>query len=84
MDRRAVITGLGIVSPLGIGKEENWKQLTAGVSGIKQLTRFETKELQVTIAGEIRDFKAKDFIKDRKAIKLSQPMVHLAIAASQL
>ena len=84
MDRRAVITGLGMVTPLGIGKEENWKQLTAGASGIKELTRFETKELNVTIAGEITDFKARDFIKDRKAIKLSQPMVHLAIAASQL
>ena len=84
MDRRAVITGLGMVTPLGIGQEENWKQLTAGTSGVKELTRFETKELNVTIAGEITDFKARDFIKDRKAVKLSQPMVHLAIAASQL
>ncbi len=84
MERKAVITGVGIVSPLGIGKEENWKKLIAGQSGIKQLTRFDPKELQVTLAGEITNFKARDFIKDRKAIKLSQPMVHLAIAASQL
>ena len=84
MERRAVITGVGIVSPLGIGKEENWKKLIAGQSGIKNLSRFDTADLHVTIAGEVTDFKAKDFIKDRKAIKLTQPMVHLAIAAAQL
>ena len=84
MDRRAVITGLGIVSPLGIGKEANWKNLIEGTSGIKSISRFDTKEVEVSIAGEITDFKARDFIKDRKAIKLSQPMVHLAIAAAQL
>jgi len=84
MERRAVITGVGVVSPLGIGKEENWKKLTAGQSGITKLSRFDTTNLHVTIAGEATDFKAKDFIKDRKAIKLTQPMVHLAIAAAQL
>ena len=84
MERRAVITGVGIVSPLGIGKEENWKKLIAGQSGIKTLTRFDSADLHVTIAGEVTDFKAKDFIKDRKAVKLTQPMVHLAIAAAQL
>jgi 3-oxoacyl-[acyl-carrier-protein] synthase II len=84
MERRAVITGVGIVSPLGIGKEENWKKLIAGQSGIKKLSRFDTANLHVTIAGEVTDFKASDFIKDRKAVKLSQPMVHLAIAAAQL
>jgi 3-oxoacyl-[acyl-carrier-protein] synthase II len=84
MERRAVITGVGIVSPLGIGKEENWKKLIAGQSGIKNLSRFDTADLHVTIAGEVTDFKASDFIKDRKAVKLTQPMVHLAIAAAQL
>lgn len=84
MERRAVITGIGIVSPLGIGKEENWKKLIAGQSGIGHLTRFDIADVQVTIAGEITGFKAGDFIKDRKAVKLSQPMVHLAIAAAQL
>jgi 3-oxoacyl-[acyl-carrier-protein] synthase II len=64
MERRAVITGVGIVSPLGTGKEENWKKLIAGQSGIKELTRFDSADLHVTIAGEATDFKAKDFIKD--------------------
>ncbi len=45
MERRAVITSVGIVSPLGIGKEENWKKLIAGQSGIKELTRFDCPSL---------------------------------------
>jgi 3-oxoacyl-[acyl-carrier-protein] synthase II len=84
MRRRAVITGVGLVTPLGIGKKENWNNLTAGTSGIKELTRFDPKELQIHIAGEVTNFNPRQFIKDKKAIKLSLPLVHLAIAASQL
>ena len=46
-----VITGMGIVSPLGSGKEENWKRLTAGESGIRSITRFPTEGLRTTISG---------------------------------
>lgn len=84
MKRRAVITGLGMVTPLGIGKEENWKKIISGKSGIGEISRFDTKDLSVNIAGEAKDFKASSFIKDRKAIKLSFRSVHLAIAAAKL
>ncbi len=84
MERRAVITGIGIISPLGVGKEENWKRLCAGESGIGPLSRFKPEEIGVYTAGEVKNFKASDFIKDRKAIKLTFPMVHLAVGAAQL
>ena len=84
MERRAVITGLGMVTPLGIGKEENWQNLVAGKSGIVQIDSLKAKEISVAIGGMIKNFKAKDFIKDRKALKLSFRNVHLAIAAAQL
>lgn len=84
MERRAVITGLGMVTPLGIGKEENWRNLVSGQSGIVQMDSLRAKETSVAIGGAIENFKASDFIKDRKAIKLSFRNVHLAIAAAQL
>jgi 3-oxoacyl-(acyl-carrier-protein) synthase len=84
VERRAVITGLGMVTPLGIGKEENWSNLISGKSGIGKISRFDTKDLSVNTAGEVKDFKASHFVKDRRAIKLSFHSVHLAIAAAQL
>ena len=84
MERRAVITGLGMVSPLGIGKEENLQNLIQGKSGIEQIENFNAEELPITIGGGVKNFKANHFIKDRKAIKLSFHSVHLAIAAAQL
>lgn len=84
MERRVVITGLGMITPLGIGKEENWKNLISGKSGIETISSFDTKNLSVTLAGEVKNFKASHFIKDRKAVKLSFHSVHLAIVAAQL
>ncbi|KPJ56811.1 MAG: hypothetical protein AMJ42_04935 [Deltaproteobacteria bacterium DG_8] len=84
MKRRAVITGLGMVTPLGIGKEETWRNLIAGKSGIEKISRLSPEEVSVTIGGEVKDFKANHFIKDRKALKLSFHSVHLAIAAAKL
>ncbi|MBW1824320.1 MAG: beta-ketoacyl-[acyl-carrier-protein] synthase II, partial [Deltaproteobacteria bacterium] len=71
MERRAVITGLGMVTPLGIGKDENWQNLISGKAGIETITSFEPKDFPITIAGEVKNFKASHFIKDRKAVKLS-------------
>ena len=84
MERKAVITGMGMVTPLGIGKEENWKNLISGKSGIGPISRFDPKDLSIDIAGEVKDFKASKLIKDRKAVKLSFHSVHLAIVAAQL
>jgi 3-oxoacyl-[acyl-carrier-protein] synthase II len=81
MLKRAVITGLGVVSPNGIGKAAFCRALLDGKSGVKLITRFDTSDLPVKIAGEIQDFNELDWIeaKERKHVSRSVP---LAVAAS--
>ena len=57
MQRRVVITGLGLVTPLGIGVEETWSALVAGKSGIARITKFDASEMATQIAGEVKGFK---------------------------
>jgi len=83
MSRRAVITGMGVVSPLGIGKEENWQRLLAGQSGIDRLARLNAEHLPVKIGAEVKNFNPKQFITDRKALRLSFLNVHLGLAAAK-
>ncbi len=64
--REVVVTGLGFVTPLGIGIEENWDALMAGRSGIGAITRFDASSFPSQIAGEVRDFKASDFMRQRQ------------------
>ena len=59
---RLVITGMGAVTPIGIGVENYWKNLVAGKCGVEAITRFDTKELPVKIAAEVKDFNAEDFM----------------------
>ena len=59
MVKRAVITGMGVVSPNGIGKDEFCRAILAGKSGVKRITRFDVSNLPVQIAGEITDFEAR-------------------------
>jgi 3-oxoacyl-[acyl-carrier-protein] synthase II len=84
MDRRAVITGMGVVSPLGIGKDENWQQLITGSSGISRLSRLNAEHLPVKLGAEVKNFNPKQFIADRKALRLSFLNVHLGLAAAKL
>jgi 3-oxoacyl-[acyl-carrier-protein] synthase II len=81
MVKRAVITGMGVVSPNGIGKEEFCRAILAGKSGVKRITRFDTSNLPVHIAGEITDFDELAWIdaRERKHVSRAVPM---AIAAS--
>ena len=58
--RRVVITGLGLVTPLGIGTRETWEALCNGKSGIDEITRFDTTGFETKIAGEVKNFKATD------------------------
>jgi 3-oxoacyl-[acyl-carrier-protein] synthase II len=60
--RKIVITGVGVLAPNGIGKEEYWRALRGGRSGIKQITRFDTSEFECNLAGEIKDFKPTYFL----------------------
>ena len=65
--RRVVITGMGVVSPVGIGTEEFWNALMAGKSGIGPITEFDPEGFPVRIAGEVKNFDAVKYVGDRKA-----------------
>jgi 3-oxoacyl-[acyl-carrier-protein] synthase II len=81
--RRVVITGIGLVTPLGIGKDPNWEALLAGRSGISTITRFDVSRFATRIAGEIRNFDPQQFM-DRKEARKMDLFVQYAIAAAQL
>ena len=79
--RRVVVTGMGVVSPLGCDVETFWKRLTAGESGIGPVTRFDTTGYDTTIAGEAKDFRAEEYM-DRKEIRRADLFVQFAIGAT--
>jgi len=81
--RRVVITGLGVVSPIGIGKENFWESLESGKSGAGKITRFDASGMSVRIAAEVKDFNACDFL-DRKLIKRTDRFSHYGIAAARM
>lgn len=80
--RRVVVTGVGIVSPLGTGVEKTWDALIAGRSGIDRITRFDASNLPTQIAAEVKDFVAEDYI-DKKEIKKMDLFIQYGLAASQ-
>ena len=84
--RRVVVTGIGLVSSLGIGTEQNWEALAAGKSGIGPITKFDLNEFDVEystrIAGEVRNFDPLVFI-EKKDVKKMDVFIQYAIAASQ-
>ena len=79
--RRVVVTGLGVVSPLGSDVETFWRRLVAGESGIGRVTRFDTTGYDTTIAGEVQGFKAEDYL-DRKEVRRADLFVQYAIGAA--
>lgn len=81
MKRRVVVTGMGIISPLGTGIEKNWSKVIEGKSGIRRITRFDAANYPVQIAGEVPDFNPEDFI-EKKEIKKMDTFIHYALAAS--
>jgi 3-oxoacyl-[acyl-carrier-protein] synthase II len=81
--RRTVVTGIGMISPLGSGNDKTWEGLLAGRSGIDRITRFDASDYPARIAGEVRDFNPEDWI-EKKEIKKSDTFIHYAIAASQI
>lgn len=78
--RRVVITGLGIVSPVGIGLMENWAAITAGRSGIGPITQFDATGFPSTIAGEVKGFDAKNYLSEKEARKMDR-FIQLGMAA---
>jgi 3-oxoacyl-(acyl-carrier-protein) synthase len=80
--RRAVITGLGIVAPNGLGKEAFWQATQCGVSGIKPVHRFLPADLSVQVAGEVTNFAVEEVL-DHKLAKRTDRVTHFALAAMQ-
>ncbi len=83
MDRRVVVTGMGLLTPLGIGVEETWRSLVAGKSGITEITRFDASQYNTQIAGEVKGFRAEDFLPQKDA-KRTQNFIAFAIAATRM
>ncbi|MEW6419008.1 MAG: beta-ketoacyl-ACP synthase II [Nitrospirota bacterium] len=84
MDKnRVVITGVGMITPLGLGIEDSWNNLIAGISGIRRITHFDSSKFPTQIAGEIGGFNPEDYI-ELKEIKKMDRFIHLAIAAAKM
>ncbi len=84
MGRRVVITGLGPVSPIGIGKEEFWESIKRGKVGIDRITTFIPDNFKSQVGGEVKDFKVRDYVPKsyRKSTKVMARDIELAVAAA--
>ncbi len=81
MKRRVVITGLGLITPVGNTVEDTWASLMAGKSGMAEITKFDTKDFPVRFAAEVKDFDPLKFIEKKEARKMGS-FIHYAIAAA--
>ena len=79
--RRVVVTGLGIVSPVGIGLAEAWSQIVAGRSGITRITQFDASAMASQIAGEVKDFDVSKYLPAKEARRMDR-FIHLGLAAA--
>jgi 3-oxoacyl-[acyl-carrier-protein] synthase II len=82
LSRRVVVTGIGLVSPVGIGAAANWEALMAGHSGVGRITKFDVTRFAAQIAGEVKGFDPLQFV-DKKDVKKMDVFVQYAIAASE-
>jgi 3-oxoacyl-[acyl-carrier-protein] synthase II len=81
-NRRVVITGLGVISPVGNDKETAWSNLVRGVSGIGEITKFDVSRYEQKAAGEVRGFDATQWM-DTKAARRSESSLHFGVAAAK-
>jgi len=84
MNRRVVVTGLGLISPLGLTLEDNWKSLIEGKSGVDFISSFDCSSWQVNVAGEVKDFTPDCLPCKKKSIKLMNRDAQLAVAATNV
>jgi 3-oxoacyl-[acyl-carrier-protein] synthase II len=82
LSRRVAVTGIGLVSPVGIGTEESWEAIRNGRSGVGSITAFDAAEFACRIAGQVKDFQPEKYI-ERKEIKKMGRFIQFAIAASE-
>ena len=83
MKRRVVVTGVGAITPLGVGVEESWQSLCQGKSGVGVITGFDASDFRTRIAGEVNGFNPLDFI-DRKLVRRGDRFIHFALAATRM
>src|SRR5437762_4816336 len=83
-DRRVVITGMGVVTPVGNDLEIFWSNLSNGVSGIRTIDAFDTTGYDCKIGGQVRDFDPKQFFKNPKDVRRTDRYTHLAMAAAKM
>jgi 3-oxoacyl-[acyl-carrier-protein] synthase II len=83
LNRRVVITGVGLVTPLGIGVKETWQALCRGKSGVGEITRFDASKYQTKIAAEVKDFNAAEFLPKKEA-RRTERFIAYAIAAGRM
>lgn len=82
MKRRVVVTGFGVISPLGNTVDEFWQALITGKSGIDKITHFDASAFDAQIAGQVKNFNPEDFM-SKKEVKHTEKFVHYAMAAAQ-
>jgi len=83
LSRRVVVTGVGLVNPLGIGIDPVWAKVCEGVSGVGPITKFDTTDFETKIAAEIKGFRSEDFLAP-KDIKKMDIFIHYALAATRI
>jgi 3-oxoacyl-[acyl-carrier-protein] synthase II len=81
--RRVVVTGIGLVTPLGVGTQQTWNALIKGQSGIGTITRFDASDLATQIAAEVKGFNPEDWF-EKKQVKNLDPFVQYAVAAADI
>ncbi len=82
-NKKVVVTGIGVITPVGIGTENTWKSLIEGRSGIRRITQFDPANFATQIAGEVEGFNPEDYI-EAKEIKKMDRFIHFAVAASDM
>lgn len=83
MKKRVVVTGLGVITAVGIGVDQFWKNIVNGVSGVDRITLMDTSNLEVKIGAEVKDFDPTEYM-DRKEVKRADRFVHFAVAAAKM
>jgi 3-oxoacyl-[acyl-carrier-protein] synthase II len=81
--RRVVVTGIGMVSPLGVGNEPTWQGLVEGRSGVGRITKFDANAFSCQIAGEVKGFVPEQWM-EKKEVKKSDTFIHYAMAAAEM
>ncbi len=81
--RRVVVTGLGLVCPVGVGVEESWQALVAGKSGVGPITHYDASTYPTKIAGEVKGFEPEKFM-DRKEVRRNDRFIQFALAAADM